>query len=103
MDLLNIQLDFFAGALLKLSLQLIDFRAALADHDTRLRSEDRNLDLVGRALDLNPRHAGIRQLTRDRGTQHNIFVQLIGIAAISEPLRLPILDIAQTEANRMYF
>src|SRR3954465_1609681 len=103
MNLLNIQLDFLAGALLKLSLQLIDLRAALADHNPRLSSEDCDLDLVRRALDFNARYTGIRQLTCDCSTQHNVFVQLIGVRAISKPFRLPILDIAQTEANRMYF
>src|SRR5262249_30685400 len=30
-------------------------------------------------------------------------MQLIGVGSISEPLRLPILDIAQAKANWMYF
>ena len=65
MDFLNIQLDLLASKLLKLGLEHVDFRAALADHHARLRGEDRDLDLVRRALDLDPRKR-LRQQARDR-------------------------------------
>src|SRR5215213_10299881 len=103
MNFLNIQLDFLTSALLKLSLQLIDLCATLADHNPRLGRENRDLNLVRRSLNFDARHASICQLASDCTTQHYVFMQLIGVCTISEPLRLPILDIAQTEANWMYF
>src|SRR5437773_1789165 len=102
-NLLDVQLDLLPSALLQRSLQIVNLRTTLADHDPRLGGEDRHLDLVRRALDLDPRDAGIRQLGGDRLAQLQILMELFDIIAVGEPLRLPVSDIPQAIAYRVNF
>src|SRR6188768_1273106 len=55
LDLLDVDEDLAVGLLLDLLLQLVDFRALAADDDPWARGVDVDLQLVGRALDLDLR------------------------------------------------
>src|SRR5215470_5809567 len=57
-DLLYIYVDLAAGSLFDLALELVDLRALSADDDSRPRSVDDDLELVGRSLDVDVRDTG---------------------------------------------
>jgi hypothetical protein len=66
-----------------LGLQLVDFRALAADDDARARGVDVDLQLVGRALDLDLRDAGVREARLQRVAQ----LEILRAAAWRSPCR----------------
>src|SRR5512138_1624962 len=58
-DLLDVDEDLLARALLDLLLELVDLLPLAADDDARARGVDGDLQLVGRALDLDAADAGV--------------------------------------------
>src|SRR5262245_42559511 len=60
-DLLDVDEDLLAGLLLDLLLQLVDLLPLAADDDPGPRGVDRDLQLVGGALDVHPAHAGVAE------------------------------------------
>jgi hypothetical protein len=59
LDLLDVDEDLAARALLHLLLELLDLGPLAADDDARPRGVDVDLQLVGRALGLDARDAGV--------------------------------------------
>src|SRR6185503_14388749 len=101
LDLLDVDEDLAAGLLLDLLLQLVDFRPLAADDDPRARGVDVDLQLVGGALGLDLRHAGVREALLERLAQRQILVQELGVIAIRVPARAPGLVEAEAESKRM--
>src|SRR5699024_5654804 len=65
LDLLDLDIDLAAHLALEELAQAIDVRPLLADDDARLRGVERDVDLVGSPLDLDPRDARARELALD--------------------------------------
>src|SRR4029077_5746502 len=102
-DLLDVQEDLVRRERLDLLLQGLDTRAALADDDPGARREDVDLHLVGGALDLDRRDAGVVELLLDELLEAQVLMQPLRELLLGVPLRAPPADDAQAETNRMCF
>src|SRR5208282_458347 len=89
--------------LLDINLQLVDFRALLADHDTGARRVNVYFGLVGHPLDFNPRDAGVIEPLLDEVAQLQILVQQLRVVVARVPSGVPALDDAEAKPARMYF
>src|SRR4030095_12206277 len=103
LDLLDVDEDLAVGPLLDLGLQLVDFRPLAADDDARARGVDVDLQLVGRALDLDLADAGVREALLQAVAQLEILVQQLRVVLVGEPARPPGLVEAEPKAVRMDF
>ena len=101
LDLLDVDEDLAVGALLDFLLQLVDFRPLAADDDARARGVDVDLQLVRRALGLDPRDAGVREPLLQVLPQREILVQQLRVVAIRVPARPPGLVEAEPEPVRV--
>ena len=81
-------------------LQLVDLGALAADDDPRPRGEDVDLQLVGGALDLDLRDAGVREALLQRVAQIEVLVQQLRVVLVGEPARPPRLVEPQPEPVR---
>src|SRR5216684_659897 len=97
----DVQEHLVLGELLQLLLDLLDARAALADHDARPRGVHVDLHLVGGALDLDLADAGLAQLLLHVLAQLDVLVQPLGVVLLLVPLGVPGADDAQAEADRI--
>src|SRR5215510_1474484 len=100
-DLLDVEEYLVVGQRLHFLLELLDARTALADHDAGARGVDVDLGLVGRPLDLDQRDASMIELGLDEALEADVLMQPLGILLLLVPLRVPALDDAQPETNRM--
>src|SRR5262249_40105535 len=89
MDFLNVHVHFSPGAILDLLFELIDFSTLATDDNSRTRGVDDDLQLVGRALDINVRHSRACKATLQLLLEFQVFVQEIGIIAFGNPIRMP--------------
>src|SRR5204862_8152830 len=89
LDLLYVDEDLPARALLNLLLQLVDFRPLASDDDARARRIDVDFQVVCRALGLDARHAGMRETLLQILSQREVLMQQLCIVAIREPARTP--------------
>src|SRR4029078_6603373 len=103
LDLLDVDEDLAVGLLLDLLLQLVDFRPLAADDGPRARGVDVDLQLVGGALDLDLRDAGVREARLQRVAQLEILVQQLPGVLVGVPARAPGLVEAEPESVRMDF
>src|SRR5688572_4546778 len=101
LDLLDVDEDLPVGALLDLLLQLVDFRALAADDDARTRGVDVDLQVVRRALGLDPRDARVREALLEVLAQRQVLVQQLRVIAVGEPARAPGLVEAEPETVRV--
>src|SRR6188508_77507 len=89
LDLLDVDEDHAARALLDFLLQLLDLGALAADDDARTRGVDVDLQVVGRALGLDPRDSRVREALLEVLAQRQILVQQLLVVAAREPARAP--------------
>src|SRR5439155_17633198 len=81
--------------------QLVHLGALAADDDPRARGVDVDLELVRGALDVDARHARMRQALLQLGAQIHVLVQQLRVVLLVEPARLPGPVVAEPEAVRM--
>ena len=99
LDLKNVDLDRLAGDLVQVTAQRINLNAGLADHDAGARGVDVDLNLVRVLADRDLRNAGVGQLIFDVRADRDVFGQVLSKVAFAEPVRLPIVDVA--DAHRL--
>src|SRR5688572_16922554 len=103
LDLEDVDEHLAAGHLGEFLPKLVHLRALAADNDARTRRVDVDLQLVGRALDVDARHAGVREPLLELGPQTKVLMQQLGVVTIGKPSRLPGLVEPKTESVGMYF
>src|SRR5262249_54782465 len=103
LDLLDVDEDLAVGPLLDLLLQLVDLGPLAPDDDARARGVDVDLQLVGGALDLDLRDAGVREALLQAVAQLEVLVQQLRVVLVGEPPRAPGLVEPEPEAVRMNF
>src|ERR1017187_7999949 len=96
--LLDVEEYLAGGQRLDLLLQGLDARTTLAVDDARASRVDVDLDLVGRALDLDRGHARVSELLLDEFLQPQILVQPLRKILLRVPLRRPAADDPETKA-----
>src|SRR5581483_3954465 len=101
LDLLDVDEDLAAGALLDFLLQLVDFRSLAADDDAGPRGVDVDLQPVDGALGLDLRHAGMREALLEGLAQIEILVQQLGVVAVRVPARPPRFVEPEPEPERV--
>src|SRR5439155_25739538 len=99
--------DVHAHGLLRHAVQLaaqrVDLGAGLADHDAGPGRVDVDLDLVLVLADRDAGEAGVRQLALDVVADVDVLEQVVGELALVEPLRLPVVDVADSQYLGMNF
>src|SRR3989454_2988199 len=100
-DLHDVDEDLAAGLLLKVVAQLVHLGPLAADDDPGPRGVDVDLQLVGRALDVDARHARVRQPLLQLGPEPQILVQERWVGFFGVPARLPGAVEPEPEAERM--
>src|SRR5262249_35629380 len=94
--------DSHAEQLRSLQAQLLDVLTLLADHDTRPCRLDRDVDLLGRALDMNAAHGGLSQARAQKTTHPEIGEDVLRkLLPAGIPLRRPIASDTQPHAQRI--
>ena len=93
----------FSVSCLEVLLERLDPRAALADDDARPRGVDVDLHLVGGALDLDARDARVAELLLHELAEVDVLVEPLRVVLLLVPLRVPGLDDAEAEPDRMDF
>jgi hypothetical protein len=84
--------------------QLLDVLALLADHHARTGGVDGDARVLGRALDLDAAHRGLRQARLQELAHLQVGIEVVReILGIGVPLGIPVLDDAEADAGRMYF
>src|SRR5665811_578673 len=78
----------------------VDFAARLADHDAGAGSVDVDRDLTA-TLDRDAGEAGVGEFAFDVGAQLEVLLEHVGETLLVEPVRLPVLDVADAEAAGM--
>src|SRR6202166_4040892 len=101
MYFLDVDMHFALGALFHVLLELVDLRAFTADDNARSRGVNTHHQLIGGTLDINGADARALQLLFQLGAQLHVFVQQLGIVAISVPAGLPRLVVAQSKSVRV--
>ena len=89
LDLFDLQMDLLADLFLEHLAQALDVGALLADDDARLRGVQRDVDLVGRALQLDAGDARPRQLVQDQPPDAQILMQLLGVVPLRDTTSIP--------------
>src|SRR5262249_7898910 len=101
LNLLDVDEDLAARALLDFLLQLVDFGALAADDDARARRVDVDLQLVRGALGLDLGDARVGEPLLQALAQREILVQQLRVVAIRVPARPPRLVEAEAESKRV--
>jgi hypothetical protein len=100
----NVQAHLFLCLALKCLPQVFHLLAAFANHNARLGGMYRDRDLLaGRALNLHTRNPRRRQFFAHAAAQTQVFSQQFLIGLLGKPARLPALNHAKPETNRMNF
>src|SRR6185312_14749127 len=84
---------------MQIAAQRVDLGARLADHDARPGRVDVDLDLVGVLADRDLRQARVGELADDVLADADVLGQVVGEVALVEPVRLPVVDVA--DAHRL--
>src|SRR4029077_7176510 len=100
LHLADVDLDRLAGELVEVLAQRVDFAPGLADHDPRARGVDVHRHLAA-ALDRDVGEAGVRELADDVVADLEILGEDVGEVFLVEPVRLPVVDVADAEPARM--
>ncbi len=101
-DLLDLHLDLLAGHFLEALAQLLHALALAPDDDAGLGGEQRDLDLVGVALDLNPGDTGPFRLFFDEAADLEVFLKQLAVTVtLSKPTSGPVAIDLQPEPYRM--
>ena len=99
-DLTDVDFHRAAGELVQLFAQRVDFRARFADHDARPGGMDVDGYLAA-ALDGDFREAGVRKPVFDVVADREVVLEDVGEVFLLEPVRLPVVDIADPESLGM--
>src|SRR5690606_50533 len=99
----DVQEHLVLGELLNLGLELLDAGALLADHDARAGGVNIDLDLVGRALDLDAGDPGAVELLLEEPAKLNVLMKKPAVVALGVPTAVPSAGNAQAETNRIDF
>jgi hypothetical protein len=103
-DLMDLDLDAFAGQRLQAGFEALNFFAALANYDTGFGGTNANSDLVGcGALDLDGRNSRVGKFLVNGLTDTMILSQNVFVIALGIPARLPAFDDAEPEPYGMNF
>ena len=102
-DLHDVDEDLAAGLLLQIVTELVHLGPLAADDDSGARGVDVDLQLVGGPLDVDARHAGVRQPLLQLRAQRQVLVQEPRIGLFGVPARLPGAVEPEPEAVRMDF
>ena len=78
--------------------QRVHLAAGLADHDAGPGRVDVDGDLVLVLADADVRQAGVAQLALDVLADLDVLEQVVGELALVEPVRLPVVDVADPES-----
>src|SRR6185436_826004 len=100
-DLLDVDEDLLARALLDLLLQLVHLLALAPDDDPGAGGEDADLELVGGPLDVHARDAGVGEPLLQLLLQLDVLVQEVGVVLLRVPTAAPGLVEAQAEPDGM--
>ena len=82
---------------MQLLAQGVDFAARLADHDAGAGGVDVDRDLAA-ALDRDFGEPGVGELVFDVVADLEVLLEDVGEVLLLEPVRLPVLDVADAEA-----
>jgi hypothetical protein len=99
LDLFDPKMHFLVDRLLEHLAQALHIGALLPNNDPGLRCVERDVDLVRRALQLDPGDASPSQLVHDQPPDAQIFMKLLRVVPLRIPLRFPIGNDAQTKSN----
>src|SRR5512133_24797 len=102
-DLDHVEEDLVLRQRLEVLLDGLDPRAALPDDDPGPGGVDVDLDLVGRALDLDTGDARLRELLLDELTKLDVLVEPLRVVLLFVPLRVPGTDDPEAEPDRVNF
>src|SRR4029079_514284 len=94
LDLEDVDLDRLAREPMQVTAQRVDLRTGLADHDAGPRGVDVDLRLRGVLADRDVRQARVRELVGDVVADAHVLDQEVGEVALVEPVRLPVVDVA---------
>ena len=97
LHLADVDLDRLAGQLVQVLAQRVHFAARLADHDAGAGGVDVHRDLAA-ALDRDVGEAGMRELALDVVADLQVLGEDVGEVFLVEPVRLPVVDVADPEA-----
>src|SRR5207248_3352885 len=100
-DLLDVDVDLTVDQLLQLVAQLVHLGALAADDDARTRGVDIDAHLVRRALDVDLRHAGVREARLELFAEFEIAMERLGVVLSCEPARVPCLVESEPESVRV--
>src|SRR4029079_2529738 len=78
--------------------QGVDLGARLANDDPRTSRMDVHGDLAALLDDVDVREPGVRELLLDVVADRHVLEQQVGEVALVEPVRLPVVDVADAEA-----
>src|SRR6516165_7833198 len=98
----DVQKYLVLGELLKILLDRLDARAALADDDARPGGVHVHLHLVRRTLDLHLRDPRVAERLLDEVADADVLVQPLRVVLLFVPLGVPGLDDSEPEPDRMY-
>ena len=103
LDLVDGDPHLLAGDPLELVAQRVDRRALLADDDAGLGGLDDHGELVGAALGLDARQAGVAQAAADEAAHGDVLVEELGVVLVGVPARVPVAVDAEPETDRIDF
>src|SRR6185436_16613276 len=95
--------DLLAGLLLDLLLELVDLLALAPDDDAGAGGEDAHLQLVGGALDVDPRDARMGEALLQVLLQRQVLVEEVRVLLARVPPAAPGLVVPEPETDRMDF
>ena len=102
-DLVDLDVDLAAHALLDLLLEPVHLGALLADDDARAARGDGDGELLARALEVDPGHARVLQPLLQLFPQLEVLVEELLVLLLGEPAGLPVLVEAYPETYGMNF
>src|SRR5207249_1722040 len=100
-DLLDVEVDLLLRPRLQLVLEPLHLGPLAADDDARPRGRHGDPGAIRRALDVDPRDAGVVELVLDVAPDLHVLVQQLGVVLGCEPARRPRPRDAQAKADRM--
>ena len=101
LDLADVDLDRLRGELVQVAAEGVHLGAGLADDDAGPGRVDVHGDLAALLHDRDVGEAGVRQTPLDVIADSEVLEQVIGELALVEPVRLPVMDVADAEALGM--
>src|SRR5690606_6982310 len=103
LDFADVDVDLLAGEMLHLAPQTLNLFTLLADHHTGTGGEQIDGHLTHRALNGHVGKAGMRQTLAQVAADHHVLIEEVTEVLFRVPARIPGLDDAKTEPDRMCF